>query len=355
MEDIFFLYTDHKPLLGLLSELKGIPSMAAARIQCWPILLSAYNCTLKYHSGIENSNVDFFNDAIPMTNITSAVIDCLRSTFSIHRILYFVVSDNGPSLTSEEFKKFCKLNGMKYLTIAPYHPSSNGAAERSVQTFKTSLKKIIEGKPVKDLNAILQRFLLTYRTTPHCTTHTSPAELLFRRKLNTRLSFINPTLLNTINSHGDNFRKFHHYSKGLRQFYPGDKVWIRDYGKVNKKWIEGQVIEKISDAMYNVKINCSNLIVQKHVDQLRYMPLIDDFYEENDKHELKSQIEINEQYNNNNEYKLEPPEPAKNENESNPVEPPTQDPSFVDNENEQLTSTPVTNQLVSPIINNRPK
>ena len=204
----FFLYTDHKPLLGLLSELKGIPSMAAARIQCWPILLSAYNCTLKYHSGIENSNVDFFNDAIPMTNITSAVIDCLRSTFSIHRILYFIVSDNGPSLTSEEFKKFCKLNGMKYLTIAPYHPSSNGAAERSVQTFKTSLKKIIEGKPLKDLNAILQSFLLTYCTTPHCTTRTYPAELLFRRKLNTHLSFINPTLLNTINSH--------HYSKGLR-------------------------------------------------------------------------------------------------------------------------------------------
>ena len=86
---------------------------------------------------------------------------------------------------------------MKHLTIAPYHPS-NGAAEHSVQTFKTSLKKIIEGKPVKDLNAILQHFLLTYCTTPHYATHTSPAELLFRRKLNTRLSSINPTLLNTI-------------------------------------------------------------------------------------------------------------------------------------------------------------
>ena len=230
-------------------------------------------------------------DAIPMTNITSsAVIDCLRSTFSIHGIPYFIVSDNGPSLVSEEFKKNCKLNGIKHLTIAPYHPSSNGAAECSGQTFKTSLKKIIEGKPVKDINAILQRFLLTYRTTPHCTTHTSPAELLFRRKLNTRLSFINPSLLNTINSHGDNFRKFHHYSKGLRQFYPRDKVWIRDYRKVNKKWIEGQVIKKISDVMYNVKINCSNLIVQKHVDQLRYMPLIDGFYEENDKHALMKKL-----------------------------------------------------------------
>ena len=51
--------------------------------------------------------------------------------------------------------------------IPPYHPSSNGAAERLVQTFKTSLKKIIEGKEVKELNTILQHFLLTYRTTPH--------------------------------------------------------------------------------------------------------------------------------------------------------------------------------------------
>ena len=42
--------------------------------------------------------------------------------------------------------------------IAPYHPSSSGAAECSVQTFKTSLKKIIEGKEVKELNTILQCF-----------------------------------------------------------------------------------------------------------------------------------------------------------------------------------------------------
>ena len=55
----FFLYTDHKPLLGLLSEIKGIPSMAAAHIQRWAVFLSAYNYTLKYRSGIENSNVDF--------------------------------------------------------------------------------------------------------------------------------------------------------------------------------------------------------------------------------------------------------------------------------------------------------
>ena len=92
-------------------------------------------------------------DAIPVTNITSsAVIDHLRCTFSIHGILYFLVSDNGPSLASQEFKTICKLNGIMHLMIAPYHPSSNGAAECLVQTFKTTLKKIIEGKEVKELN-----------------------------------------------------------------------------------------------------------------------------------------------------------------------------------------------------------
>ena len=117
---------------------------------------------------------------IPMTNKTlSEVIDRLRCTFSIHEIPYFIVSDNGPLLTSQEFNTFSKLNGIKHLMIAPYHPSSNSAAENSIQMSKISLKKIIEGKEVKELNTILQRFLLTYCTTPHCKIHTSSAELLF--------------------------------------------------------------------------------------------------------------------------------------------------------------------------------
>ena len=57
----FLLHTDHKPLLGLLSEQKGVPSMAAARIQRWAILLFTYNYSLKYRNGSENSNVDFFS------------------------------------------------------------------------------------------------------------------------------------------------------------------------------------------------------------------------------------------------------------------------------------------------------
>ena len=46
---------------------------------------------------------------IPMTNKTlSEVIDRLRCTFSIHEIPYFIVSDNGPLLASQEFNTFSK-------------------------------------------------------------------------------------------------------------------------------------------------------------------------------------------------------------------------------------------------------
>ena len=38
----FLLVTDHKPLLGLLAETKPIPTMKAARIQRWALLLSFY-------------------------------------------------------------------------------------------------------------------------------------------------------------------------------------------------------------------------------------------------------------------------------------------------------------------------
>ena len=125
---------------------------------------------------------------------------------------------------------------------------------------------------------------LTYRTTPHCQTHTSPAELLFNRKLNTRLNFAKPTLTDTNAGHVDNFCRFHCYSKNLCQFYQGDRVWIRDYGRVNTKWIEGQVVKKISDIMYDVKLDCNNSIIQRHVDHLCYMPVIDDIFDRNKHH-----------------------------------------------------------------------
>ena len=83
---------------------------------------------------------------------------------------------------SNEFKEFMSRNGILHVTPAPYHPSTNGLAERAVQSFKQGLKRTT-GKSIQDR---LSRFLFQYRTTPHSTTGVPPAELLMGRRLRTR-------------------------------------------------------------------------------------------------------------------------------------------------------------------------
>ena len=60
----------------------------------------------------------------------------LRRLFSFYGLPGQLISDNGPQFTSEEFQHFLKLNRVKQNRSAPYHPSSNGAMERFVRTFK---------------------------------------------------------------------------------------------------------------------------------------------------------------------------------------------------------------------------
>ena len=52
-----------------------------------------------------------------------------------------IVTDNGTGFVSGEFEQFLKSNGVKHTTSAPYHPASNGLAERTVQIVKKGLKK----------------------------------------------------------------------------------------------------------------------------------------------------------------------------------------------------------------------
>ena len=80
-------------------------------------------------------------EVIEMSTTTSQkTITELQRLFSMYGIPTQLVSDNGPQFTSEEFASFMKRNGIKHIRCAPYHPSSNGTAERFVQTFKKAVK-----------------------------------------------------------------------------------------------------------------------------------------------------------------------------------------------------------------------
>ncbi|PIK48903.1 hypothetical protein BSL78_14238 [Apostichopus japonicus] len=63
---------------------------------------------------------------------TKSTIQNLRKTFSQLGVPEMIVSDNGSCFTSSEFKTFCEMNGIRHVTTAPYHPASNGLAERAV-------------------------------------------------------------------------------------------------------------------------------------------------------------------------------------------------------------------------------
>ena len=130
-----------------------------------------------------DSHSKWLDDNI-MLNITSSrTIEKLRQSFSIHGLSRKIVTANGASFTSDEFKRFVEANGIKHVVSAPCHPSTNGLAERAVQTVKRGLW-CIQG------SSIQENCLSFYsRTRLHLilTTGIVPSKLLMGQRLRSRL------------------------------------------------------------------------------------------------------------------------------------------------------------------------
>ena len=167
---------------------------------------------------------------------TVTLIDALRTSFETHGLPYIIASDNGPSFTSKEFKNLIHKSGIKYIAAAPYHPSSNSTAERAVQAFKSAMCKIVAKSCNVPIKMLTSRFLFHYCNTPHTQTGNAPSNLLFNRKVNTRLSLLkmNTSIVNDEEKFGKS-----EIFEPLRIFYPGDQVWLRNYRK-GEKWYNYQ-------------------------------------------------------------------------------------------------------------------
>ena len=127
-------------------------------------------------------------EVFPVTSTSAEVtITKLRDLFAIHGLPEQIISDNGTGFSRAEFGRFTKANGIRHIFTAPYHPSSNGLAERAVRTFKETVVKL-EG----NMDARIAKFLFRYRVTPQTSTVTSPAELLMGRRLQTNLDLLHP-------------------------------------------------------------------------------------------------------------------------------------------------------------------
>lgn len=186
--------------------------------------------------------VDYYSkyvDVIQLTtSTTTAVTKAMKSIFATHSIPQRLGTDNGPQYSSMEFKQFCEKLGIEHETSSPHFQSSNGEAERAIQTVKRLWKKADD----KDL------VLLDYRTTPMEGINLSPAQLLMGRRPRNTLpassELLKPTVHKpqTVKSHFDKENKsqkqYYDRRRGVKELsplnpgdnvrmspFPGSKTW----------------------------------------------------------------------------------------------------------------------------------
>lgn len=207
-----------------------------------------------------------------MTSTTSSrTIEVVRGIFASYGLPKELVSDNGPQLASSEFREFLQKNGVKHTLVPAYHPASNGAAERSVQIVKSTLKKHLEAEDSgregkRSFQQRLDDFLLTYRITPQRTTGRTPAELFLKRELRTRFALLRPDLTTKVRDKQEDQAKAHDCSKiRNREFQENEIVSVRNYFG-SKKWERGKVLKRLGRYWYIVQVG--NRCRKAHVEQL---------------------------------------------------------------------------------------
>ena len=191
-----------------------------------------------------------------------ATIKKLTEIFAIHGVPEQLVSDNGTGFASQEFATYTKQHDIRHTFVSPYHPSSNGLAERAVQTFKQGIKKL-EG-PIENRIA---RFLFRYRITPQTSTNISPSELLMGRRLRCELDLLHPDVDRRVEMKQEkmiNMRTKHQ----LRFFKEGERVYTKSFIEKNK-WIPVVVESRTGPVSYRVKLPDGRM-VRRHLDHLRY-------------------------------------------------------------------------------------
>lgn len=201
-------------------------------------------------------------EIVQTRRITSiATIAILRSLFARLGMPEKLVSDNGTQFTSAEFAQFCAENGIDHVTTAPFHPQSNGQAERFVDTFKRAVKKIREGRGKMD--AALDTFLLTYRSTPNQSAPDglSPSEVMFGRRVRTCLELLRPPPSKPP-------EPVQLPEVKTRSLNRGDAVFVKVYAKNTWSWLPGVVIEKVGRVMYNV-LGDGDRLVRSHINQIK--------------------------------------------------------------------------------------
>lgn len=201
----------------------------------------------------------------------SSVLEKLEEVYTYFGLPSEVCSDNGPPFNSSLFIEACQQNNIKVLKSPPYHPQSNGLAERGVQTIKTVLKKYLLDEKFKPIpiQRKLNRILFNYRNTPSTSTGRTPSSLLFSYVPRTLLNSGNPVKLDIENEQRTTIKLPSPPTTpddrpvGSKTYSRGDKVMYRNHLDDYVRWIPAIVLEKISPHTFLINVNGNVRMVQR--------------------------------------------------------------------------------------------
>lgn len=189
---------------------------------------------------------------------TAKTLEKLHIVFANFGLPEEIVSDNGPQFSSHEFAEFMKRNLIKHIKTPPYHPASNGAAERVVQTTKKALlKQVLHDQFTKSMRSLQEKlsdFLMAYRNMPSTVTKLSPSELFLKRQPRIQLSLLKPNFTGDTRDKQSRQKQTIDLDRApMRSFTLGDNVFVTT-AQGQCSWEEGVVVKVVSPVIYLVQV-----------------------------------------------------------------------------------------------------
>jgi len=96
----------------------------------------------------------------------------------------------------------------------------------------------------------------------------SPAELLFGRRLRSRLDLLKPDLYKRVEREQERQKEAHDRHSQDRSLLVGDAVYVRNFGR-GPTWLAGQIIEQPGPRKYRIRLTGDGIVWCRHKDHVR--------------------------------------------------------------------------------------
>ncbi|CAF4274253.1 unnamed protein product [Rotaria sp. Silwood2] len=235
--------------------------------------------------------------ALALPNCTAetaarALFDDFFCKFGIPSV---ILSDRGTHFQNKLMENLQNLIGYNHIYSTPYHPQTNGVAERFNATFVAQISKL-QNAQHNNWDEYLQAVVFAYNTGVHKSTKFSPYELLYGRtarlpihiqpkeftflKPNDYFEQLKKTLRIFHQASRDNIlcqqqanQAYYNKNRLDPQLKLGDKVFTRVYvskGKLDPKFSPiPKIVVEIHHPIYVVEDECTHIRSQVHISDIR--------------------------------------------------------------------------------------